>query len=93
MFLNAIREPREPSNVLKRFNATLRAAGCPSSGSTTFDITRRRSCSRRACLCVWSWTFSATRQMATTADLNSHVMPAAHKDVADLLDRAMLAQS
>jgi integrase len=32
-------------------------------------------------------------QTATTLDLYSHVMPAAHKDVADLLDRAMLAQS
>jgi integrase len=28
-------------------------------------------------------------QMATTADLYSHVMPAAHRDVAELLDRAM----
>jgi integrase len=35
----------------------------------------------------------AHTQMATTADLNSHDMPAAHKDVADMLDRAMLAQS
>jgi len=32
-------------------------------------------------------------QMATTADLYSHVMPAAHRDVADLLDRALEAGS
>jgi integrase len=32
-------------------------------------------------------------QMATTADLYCHVVPAAHKDVADLLDRAKLAES
>ncbi len=30
-------------------------------------------------------------QMATTADLYAHVMPAAHRDVADLLDRAFQA--
>ena len=27
--------------------------------------------------------------MATTADLYAHVMPAAHRDAADLLDRTM----
>jgi integrase len=28
-------------------------------------------------------------QLATTADLYAHVMSAAHRDVADLIDRAM----
>jgi hypothetical protein len=32
-------------------------------------------------------------QMATTADLYSHVMPAAHRDVAELLDRAMAVEA
>jgi hypothetical protein len=30
-------------------------------------------------------------QMATTSDLYAHVMPAAHREVADLLDHAMAA--
>lgn len=93
VFTNANGGPLEPSNVLKRFKSTLRAAGLP---ERRFHDLRLYAASfllaqgvpMRVVMDILSHT-----QMATTADLYSRVMPAAHKDVADMLDRAMRAQS
>jgi integrase len=79
--------------VLKRFKAALRATGLP---EQRFHDLRHYAASfllaQGVPMRVVKDILGHT-QMATTADLYSHVMPAAHKDVADLLDRAMLVQS
>jgi site-specific recombinase XerC len=81
--------PLEPSNVLKRFKAVLEGAGLP---AQRFHDLRHCAASlmlaqgvpMRVAMDVLGHT-----QMATTADLYSHVMPVAHREVADLMD-AML---
>ena len=81
--------PHEPSNVLKRFKATLVATGL---AQQRFYDLRHYAASfllaqgvpMRVVMDILGHS-----QMAATADLYSHVMPAAHRDVAELLDRAM----
>src|SRR5918994_1708710 len=88
-FTNANGGPLEPSNVLKRFKATLAAAGLP---EQRFHDLRHYAASfllvqgvpMRVVMDILGHS-----QMATTADLYSHVMPAAHREVADMIDRAM----
>lgn len=78
--------PLEPSNVLKRFKAILDGAGLP---RQRFHDLRHCAASlmlaqgvpMRVVMDILGHT-----QMATTADLYSHVMPAAHREVADLMD-------
>jgi integrase len=89
VFPNAISGPRKPSNFLKRFKAMLRAAGLPEQRfhdlrhyAATFMIAK--GVSMRVVMDILGHS-----QMATTADLYAHVMPAAHREVAELLDRAM----
>jgi integrase len=90
---NAIGGPREPSNVLKRFKATLRAAGLP---EQRFHDLRHYAASfllaegvpMRVVMDILGHS-----QMATTADLYTHVMPAAHRNIADLLDKALSSHS
>jgi integrase len=79
---------REPSNVLKRFKATLAAAGLPQQRfhdlrhyATSFLLAE--GVPMRVVMDILGHS-----QMATTADLYGHVMPAAHRDVAELLDRS-----
>jgi integrase len=91
VFTNANGGPLEPSNVLKRFKATLVAADL---AKQRFHDLRHYAASfllaqgvpMRVVMGILGHS-----QMATTANLYSHVMPAAHKDVAALLDRAMRA--
>jgi integrase len=88
VFTNNCGGPLEPSNVLKRFKATLAAAGLP---KQRFHDLRHYAASfllahgvpMRVVMDILGHS-----QMATTADLYAHVMPAAHREVADLLDRA-----
>jgi integrase len=91
VFPNAIGGPREPSNVLKRLKARLRAAELP---QQRFHDPRHYAASfllaQGVPIRVVKDILGHT-QMATTADLYSNVMPSAHKDVADLLDRSMAA--
>ena len=89
VFTNAHGGPLEPSNVLKRFKATLAAADLPEQRfhdlrhyAATFLIAQ--GVPMRVVMDILGHS-----QMATTADLYAHVMPAAHRDVADLLDRAL----
>ena len=82
----------EPSNVLKRFKATLRAAGLPEQRfhdlrhyAATFMVAK--GVPMRVVMDILGHS-----QMATTTDLYAHVMPAAHREVANLFDEAMRVQ-
>lgn len=92
VFTNSIGGPLEPSNVLKHYKATLRAAGLPEQRfhdlrhyAATFMLAQ--GVPMRVVMDILGHS-----QMATTADLYAHVMPAAYRDVADLLDRAFSGQ-
>jgi integrase len=93
VFTNVTGGPLEPSNVFKRFMVTLAAAGLL---EQRFHDLRHYAASfllaqgvpMRVVMDILGHS-----QMATTADLYSHVMPAGHRDVADLLDRAIEAGS
>jgi integrase len=93
MFTKANCGALEPCNFLRRIKATLAAAGLP---EQRFHDLRHYAASfllvQRVLMRV-VMDILGHSLIATTADLYSHVMPAAHKDVADLLDRAMLARN
>lgn len=89
VFTNVLGGPLEPSNVLKRFKATLASAGLPPQRfhdlrhyAATFMVAQ--GVPMRVVMDILGHS-----QMATTADLYAHVMPAAHREVADLFDRTM----
>jgi integrase len=89
VFTNVIGGPLEPSNVLKRFKATLREARLPEQRfhdlrhyAATFMVAK--GVPMRVVMDILGHS-----QMATTTDLYAHVMPAAHREVADMIDRAM----
>jgi integrase len=92
VFTNSYGGPLEPSNVLKRFKATLSAAGLPVQRfhdlrhyAATFMVAK--GVPMRVVMDILGHS-----QMATTTDLYSHVMPAAHREVANLFDEAMRVQ-
>jgi integrase len=92
VFTNTIGGPLEPSNVLKRFKATLASVDLP---EQRFHDLRHYAATFMLALGIPMrvvMEILGHTQMATTADLYSHVMPAAHREVADLLDQAMAAR-
>jgi integrase len=92
VFTNTLGGPLEPSNVLKAFKRILVRAGLP---EQRFHDLRHAAASLllaqgvpvRVVMDILGHT-----QMATTMDLYSHVMPAAHKDAADLMERILASQ-
>ena len=83
----------EPSNVLKRYKATLASAGLPEQRfhdlrhyAATFMVAR--GVPMRVVMDILGHS-----QMATTANLYSHVMSAAHREVADMIDLAYGAET
>jgi integrase len=92
VFASTIGTPLEPSNVTRRFQAILKRAGLPH--QRFHDL-------RHCCASLMLAQGVPMRivmdvlghsQMATTMDLYSHVMPAAHRDAADLIDRILAAE-
>lgn len=92
VFTSTIGTPLEPSNVLKQFKALLARA----------DLPKQRFHDLRHCCASLLLAQNVPprvvidilghSQIATTMDLYSHVMPAAHRDAADLMD-SFLASS
>ncbi len=89
VFTNTIGGPMEPSNVLKAFKKHLAAAGLP---EQRFHDLRHAAASLLLAQGVPPrvvMDILGHSQMATTMDLYSHVMPAAHREAADLMDRIL----
>lgn len=89
VFVNTIGGPMEPSNVLKTFKKHLAAANLP---DQRFHDLRHAAASLLLAQGVPPrvvMDILGHSQMATTMDLYSHVMPAAHRDAADLMDRIL----
>lgn len=89
VFPNGYGGPMEPSNVLARFKKVLAGAGLP---PQRFHDLRHYAASFLVAQGVPMrvvMDILGHSQMSTTSDLYSHVMPAAHRDVADLIDRAL----
>lgn len=89
VFVNTIGGPMEPSNVLKVFKRHLADAGLP---PQRFHDLRHASASLLLAQGVSPrvvMDILGHSQMATTMDLYSHVMPAAHRDAANLMDRML----
>ncbi len=91
VFTNTIGGPLEPSNVLKGFKRLLASAGLPD--QRFHDL---RHCAASLMLAQGVpmrvvMDVLGHSQMATTADLYSHVMPAAHREVAGAMDRILSA--
>ena len=89
VFPNTYGGPLDPRNALTRFRKTLAAAGLPEQRfhdllhyAATFMVAK--GVPLRVVMDILGHT-----KMATTTDLYAHVMPAAHRDVADLIDQAM----
>lgn len=92
VFASTIGTPLEPSNVLKQFKAILERAELPK--QRFHDL--RHCCASlllaqgvpaRVVMDILGHT-----QIATTMDLYSHVMPAAQRDAADLMDAILVAR-
>lgn len=86
VFTNTVGGPLEPSNVLKAFKRRLAAAGLP---EQRFHDLRHAAASLLLAQGVAPrvvMDILGHSQMATTMDLYSHVMPAAHEDAAALMD-------
>jgi integrase len=85
--------PLEPSNVLKRFKALLRAAGLP---EQRFHALRHCAASLLIAQGVPVKVVAdilGHSQLATTSDLYAHIFPAAHQDAAELMDRILTANA
>jgi integrase len=92
VFTNTIGGPMEPSNVLKCFKRHLAAADLPP--QRFHDL---RHCAASLLLAQGVpprvvMDILGHSQIATTMDLYSHVMPAAHRDAADLMDQLLAAE-
>lgn len=92
VFTNTLGGPLEPSNVLKAFKRILARAGLP---EQRFHDLRHAAASlllaQRVLPRVVMEILGHT-QMATTMDLYSHVMPAAHTEAAALMDQLLTAE-
>ncbi len=91
VFVNTVGGPSEASNVLKRFQALLAVAGLP---KKRFHDLRHCAASLLLAQGVPARLvvdILGHSRMATTMDLYSHGMPAAHQDTADLMDRIHIA--
>ncbi|HEV2123759.1 MAG TPA: site-specific integrase, partial [Chloroflexota bacterium] len=89
VFTNTIGRPMEPSNVLKTFKKHLAAAGLP---EQRFHDLRHAAASLLLAQGVPPrvvMDILGHSQMATTMNLYSHVMPAAHREAAELMDRVL----
>lgn len=93
VFSNTIGRPLEPSNVLKRLKRLLRDADLP---EQRFHDLRHCAASLLLAQGVPArvvMDILGHSQMATTMDLYSHVMPAAHREAAELMDRILAAEA
>lgn len=93
VFTNTIGGPMEPSNVLKTFKRHLAAAGPP---PQRFHDLRHCAASLLLAQGVPArvvMDILGHSKITTTMDLYSHVMPAAHRDAADLIDKLLAATS
>ena len=91
VFTNTIGGPLEPSNVLKALKSRLAAAGLP---AQRFHDLRHAAASLLLAQGVPArvvMDILGHSQIATTMDLYSHVMPAAHEDAAALMDAILTA--
>lgn len=89
IFPNTSGKPSEPSNVLKRFKRLLVVGGLPA--QRVHDL---RHCAASLLLAQGIpprvvMDMIGHSQIATTLDLYSHVMPAAHREAAELMDRIL----
>ncbi len=91
VFANSVGGPLEPSNVLKAFKRLLASADLP---EQRFHDLRHAAASLLLAQGVPPrvvMDILGHSQIATTMDLYSHVMPAAHQDAATLMDRILSA--
>lgn len=89
VFPNTRGAPYDPNNVLARFQRTLAAAGLPN--QRLHDLRHYAAAfllSKGVQMRVVMDILGHAR-MATTADLYAHVLPAAHREVAELIDESL----
>ena len=89
VFVNTFGGPMEPSNIFKTFKRRFPAAGLPPQRfhdlrHCAASLLPAQNLPARVVMDIFGHS-----QMATTMDLDSHVMPAARRDAADLMDRLL----